>query len=371
MTSEPFEIFLVSIPGLETVVADEARVLGFPNPEVVAGGVRFLGHWKDVWRANLSLRCPSRVLARIGSFPVFHLAQLDKRARKFAWSAVLRSNVPIKVEVSCKRSKIYHAGAAAQRIERAIVESFGAPVSKAADLRLSVRIEDNFCTLSVDTSGEPLHRRGHKLSTGKAPLRETLAAAFLRQCNFNGEEPVLDPMCGSGTFVIEAAERARGLQPGRSRSFAFENLTSFDATAWENMRSSSISRDVGRHFFGSDRDAGAIKMATENAGRANVSAITGFNKHVISDVLPPTTQPGLIVINPPYGGRIGNRKLLYALYGSLGKTILNQFSGWRVGLVTSEPGLAMATELPFLQAKKPIQHGGLKIQLWRTEPLNL
>ena len=369
MTSEPFEIFLVALPGLENVVAEEAYEVGFKSAKVVQGGVSIVGDWPDVWRANLTLRCPSRVLARIGGFPVFHLAQLDKRARKFEWGATLRQDVAVNVEVSCKRSKIYHAGAAAQRIERAISESFGASVNKDADLRVMARIEDNFCTFSIDTSGEPLHRRGHKEATGKAPLRETLAAAFLRQCEFDGRESVLDPMCGSGTLVLEAAEMASGLLPGRRRSFAFEHLANFDPEVWKEMRIRQECYTQSIKFFGSDRDAGIIKNAIKNADRAGVSDITQFNHNAISDLSRPDTAPGLIMVNPPYGARIGNRKLLYGLYASLGKMLTNQFHGWRVGLITSEPGLAKATELPFVTPGEVVPHGGLKIQLWRTGPL--
>ena len=127
-----------------------------------------------------------------------------------------------------------------------------------------VRIEDDYCTFSVDTSGEPLHRRGHKEAVGKAPMRETLAALFLRQCGYDGAEPVLDPMCGSGTFVIEAAEMAAGLAPGRTRRFAFEDLAGFDAEAWAEMKQAP-SRGTDIIFHGSDRDAGAVKSAVANA----------------------------------------------------------------------------------------------------------
>jgi putative N6-adenine-specific DNA methylase len=372
--TDTFEIFLTAAPGLEAALLAEAKETGFAAAKSVPGGVTVQGNWREVWRANLCLRGAARVLARIGEFRAFHLAQLDKRARKFPWGDVLRQDVPIKVEVSTnKKSKIYHAGAAAQRVEKALIESFGATVSKEAALTLKLRIDDNMCQFSVDTSGEGLHKRGHKEAVGKAPMRENLAALFLRDCGFEGREAVLDPMCGSGTFVIEAAEIALGLVPGRSRSFAFEQLASFDAAAYGALKQELTPKAVVSTefaFFGSDRNAGAVEMASANAERTGVAGCTQFSQQAVSDLLPPEgVEPGLVIVNPPYGARIGNKKLLFALYGALGKTLMERFSGWRVGIVTSETSLAKATGLPFLPFGAPVAHGGLKIRLFKTDPL--
>ncbi|MCA3555859.1 class I SAM-dependent RNA methyltransferase [Aestuariivirga sp.] len=368
-TPPDFDIFLMAPPGLETALYDEVRQHRFKAAKQVAGGVQIKGTWKDVWRANLELRGCGHVLARIGSFRVTHLAQLDKHARQFPWGNVLRRDVPVRVEASCSRSKIYHSGAAAQRIARAIAEEFGAAIDEAADVAVKARIEDDLCTLSIDSSGESLHKRGHKQGVGKAPLRETLAALFLRHCGFTGDEPVVDPMCGSGTFVIEAAEIAANLNPGRTRHFAFEKLATFDAVAWERMKAAAQPRVPSVSFFGSDRDAGAIRMATENAKRAGVSAFTQFKQQPVSDFVPPQGPPGLVIVNPPYGARIGDRKPLFALYGALGQVLRERFSGWRVGLVTTEASLARATALPFLPTAPPVLHGGLRVMLHRTAPL--
>ncbi|TNJ42081.1 class I SAM-dependent RNA methyltransferase [Phaeobacter sp. B1627] len=370
-TETPFEIFLVATPGLEQVLCQEARTLGFLQARQVPGGVSFDGTWPDVWRANLLLRGATRVLARIGSFRAFHLAQLDKRARKFPWGETLLSDVPVKVEVvTNKKSKIYHAGAATERIERAITEELGAPISPDAEVTVKVRIDDNTCIFSVDTSGEGLHKRGHKVAVGKAPMRETLAALMLGACGYQGQEPVLDPMCGSGTFVIEAAEMARGLAAGRSRTFAFQSLATFDAGGWEAVRSAvAPPRDVPLVFYGSDRNAGVIEMGRQNADRAGVSEICQFTHAAVSDLQRPDGPVGLVIVNPPYGARIGNKKQLFAVYGALGETLRSRFSGWRVGIVTSDTQLARATALPFLPLGAPIAHGGLKVRLFQTGPL--
>lgn len=364
-----FEIFLVASPGLERVLGQEVREKGFERSSNLVGGVSLRGDWQDVWRANLELRGATRVLARIGAFRVSHLGQLEKRAREFNWSRVLRPDVSLRVEVTCRKSKIYHAGAAAQRIETAISEQLGAPISKEGEVTLKVRIEDNHCTLSVDTSGESLHKRGHKEFTGKAPMRETLAALFLRECGFAGDEPVIDPMCGSGTFVLEAAEIAAGLQPGRDRSFAFEKLASFDEVAFTEMRRSGPLNPETPVMRGFDRDAGSVQGAVANARRAGVDTQTVFENQPLSDLVRPSGPSGLVIVNPPYGARIGNRKQLFGLYGSLGKTLSERFAGWRVGIVTSDSGLARATGLPFLPPGPPVAHGGLKVKLFRTEAL--
>jgi putative N6-adenine-specific DNA methylase len=366
---DDFEIFLVAPPGLEAVLCEEVKAGGFNSPKLVMGGVTTRGGWPDIWRANLEIRGATRVLVRIGEFHAGHLAQLDKLARKFPWGQFLRADVPLQVEVSCKKSRIYHAGAAAQRIETAIREEFGAPVSKDAELCIKARFENNLCTISIDTSGDSLHKRGHKEAIGKAPMRETLASLFLRQCGYDGSEPVVDPMCGSGTFVIEAAEIAAGLNPGRTRSFPFEHLKSFDATAWKTMRDAKHAATPGHKFYGSDRDAGAIRMSLANAERAGVSALTVFAKQAVSELTPPDGPPGLVIVNPPYGTRIGDKKPLHALYAALGQTLRNRFVGWRVGLITTDSSLAKSTNLPFAPTKASVNHGGLRVYLYQTEKL--
>src|SRR5262245_19920858 len=216
-----------------------------------------------------------------------HLAQLDKRARKFPWGDFLRADVPVRVEATCKASRIYHSGAAAHRFKTAIREELGTAIADDAKVVIKIRIEDDLCTISIDTSGESLHKRGHKQEIGKAPMRETMAALFLRLCGYDGKEPVLDPMCGSGTFVIEADEIAMGLKPGRSRAFAFEYLKSFDAKAWQRMRASGAPVVPASRYYGSDRDAGAIRMSKANAERANVASCTVFQQLDVREVTPP------------------------------------------------------------------------------------
>lgn len=362
----PFEIFLSAPPGLEAVLAEEAAEAGLATPKAVAGGVLTSGGWPDVWRANLCLRGASRVLVRIAEFRAFHLAQLDKRAKKVDWTAYLPKGADVRVDVTCRASKIYHDRAARSRVAGAM-EAAGLKVTAEGAFRVMVRIEDDLVTVSLDTSGELLHRRGYKEAVGKAPMRETLAACFLRAAGYRGTETVVDPMCGSGTFVIEAAEIASGLAPGRARGFAFEAFPPFDAKAYDAIRREAglEARPTDCRFFGADRDDGAIRGSTANAERAGVSGVCTFTRAPVSALERPDGPPGLVMVNPPYGARIGDRKLLFGLYGSLGAVLKERFGGWRLGMVTSDGGLAKATGLD-LDAGPQVAFGGLKVRLYQA-----
>ena len=365
--NQTFEILLVAVPGLEATLAAEARGAGFAPARAVEGGVLVTGDWPEVWRANLVLRGASRVLVRVGAFRAMHLAQLDRRARKFPWADFLRPDVPVRVEATTRASKIWHAGAAVERIETAIRESLGAPISPDASVRVLARIEDDLCTLSLDSSGEPLHKRGHKLAVAKAPMRETMAAMFLAQAGFTGEESVLDPMCGSGTFPIEAAEIAAGLQPGRDRAFAFERFTTFEASAFAAMRAPAPMRVPGFRFYGRDLDAGAIRASRDNSARAGVADFTDFEQADVRTLAPPDGPPGLVTVNPPYAERIGEKREVQALYAALGETLRARFVGWRVGLITSDITLVHAARLRWDKPGAPVLHGGIRVRLWQAK----
>lgn len=358
--TDTLPLFLVVPPGLEAPALAEARDLGFPNAEAMTGGITLDGTWADAARLNRQTRCVTRILVRVARFRAMHLAQLDKRARKVDWS-MIPPGTEITVEATCRKSKIYHDRAAAQRIATALVDQAGAIVSKDAQLRIKARIEDDLCVISIDTSGAALHMRGHKQAVGKAPIRETMAAAMLRMCGYDGTVPLVDPMCGSGTFPIEAAEIALGLLPGRSRGFAMDALDLPAANVATPLPSSTQPM-----FYGFDRDTGAIRSATKNANTAGVADLCQFSQQPVSDLAPPDGPKGLIMVNPPYGARIGNRKLLFGLYGSLGKIVQDRFAGWAFGMVTSDPGLAKATGLN-LQISDPIAHGSLRVALYQAQ----
>jgi putative N6-adenine-specific DNA methylase len=231
-------------------------------------------------RANMVLRTAVRVLWRVASFRAMHLAQLDKRPEASVGGLAEAGGAGAGGGRVPRLAHLSRQGGAATRGGRA----GGGGVSRGPSrgIAVKVRIEDDLCTVSLDTSGEPLHRRGHKQFVGKAPLRETMAAAFLWQMGFDGTQTVVDPMCGSGTIPLEAAEIAAGLVPGRDRSFAFEAMVGGDRPGIEPLGALE-----GGRFFGFDRDQGAIQGALKNAERAGVATLCSFACQPLSALEPP------------------------------------------------------------------------------------
>ena len=366
MKPEEFEIFIACVPGLEHELLSEIKKNSFKQTKLMVGGVIFFGSWRDVWRANFYLRGATKVLVRFASFRATHLAQLDKISHKLNWENLLRYKKSFRVETVCRKSKIYHSDAASERISKAISNKIDATEDPNSSVIIKTRISSDICTISLDSSGEGLHKRGYKIATGKAPIRETLAALFLRRMNFDGSQVVYDPMCGSGTIVIEAAQIALGLPAGKNRTFAFMELPSFQKDEYEKLTKIKHKK-VNLKFYGSDRDKGAIQNSIQNSKKANVETICQFVTSSISEAIPPTQEPGIVLVNPPYGKRVGNRKNLFALYRSIGQTLSEKFVGWQVGIITSDPGLAKATELKFLNISNTVDNGGIKVQLYETK----
>ncbi|WP_306016185.1 class I SAM-dependent RNA methyltransferase [Oceanicaulis sp. MMSF_3324] len=369
MTQDRFDIFLACPPGLETALASELAENGFAKCHPGQGGVTIKGGWAEVWRANLQIRGATRVLAVLDQFKCQHLNQLEQLARQTPWPDLFHAGTPVKVEASCRKSRIYHNGAAAERVANAIARTALVAIRDDAAITVRVRIDHDTVTLSVDTSGEPLHKRGYKPAVAKAPVRETLAALLLREMGYDGRAPLLDPLCGSGTFVIEAAQLAAGLAPGRLRGFAFERLANFDRDAFMALRSRPPHARSDAPCFGLDRDPGAVRMATENAERAEVADRVQFSEGVIKNLQRPDCAPGWVVANPPYGARIGDKSAVFGVYKTFGAVMRERFSGWRAAFITTDEKMAKATGLAFDHTSAPIDHGGLKIRLYVTGEL--
>ena len=305
------QTYLVTQPGLEATTAAELRGLGLKVPRIGRGGLAVRMATTELYAANLHLRTASRVLLRVGEGHVENFAQLATLVEGVPWARWLRPDVGSStVKVACTRSRLNHTGA----VEERVLEQLGS----LGGGTIHVRIADNIATLSIDSSGEHLHRRGWRLETAKAPLRETLAAAVLLTSGWCGETPLHDPMCGSGTIVIEAALLAAGLAPGRNRSFAFEQWPEFRPDAWAAVRSRMPDpRPVSVSIVGTDRDAGAIDAARANAKRAGVADLVRFDVSAIGAVRP--AEGALIVTNPPYGNRVqgGDPRNLFAALGQI------------------------------------------------------
>lgn len=354
------ELFVVTAPGLEAVTAEELSSLGLAAEGVEAGGIRLRGDLSALWGLNLQLRTASRVLVRVAEFRAVGFQELEKRARRVPWSDFLPGGVApgaVEFEVTCRKSRLYHSGAVEARLRDALSEALRSP-GRGPGLplpapRFVARLLRNRLTLSADASGEHLHRRGYREAVGKAPLRETLAAAMLLASGWRGESPLLDPFCGSGTLPIEAALVADGIAPGLRRRFAFEGWRGVDpdegAAAREALRGGATAGPPGgaatdapgggHAIVGSDRDAGAVAAARENAARAGVEARVLFRQAPLSSA-PFPDPPGLLVTNPPYGHRVGEAETLRNLYARLGARLRSEWSGGEVVLLSADRALA-------------------------------
>jgi putative N6-adenine-specific DNA methylase len=220
------------------------------------------------------------------------------------------------------------------------------------------------CTVSADSSGALLHFRGYRQELAKAPLRETLAAAVLLGAGWSGDTPLADPMCGSGTIPIEAAMIARRMAPGRARSFAFLRWPHTDKKMWNRLLDSARAGELPKspvQIVGADRDAGAIAAARANAERAGVANDVIFVKQSIS-ALAPADGPGLVVVNPPYGVRVGDAGPLKDLYAQLGNVMRKQRSGWTLGLLSADRALERQTRLA-LEERFRTRNGGIPVRL--------
>ena len=369
--------FAVTAPGLEQLCASELADLGIRAlPE--EGGVAWKGSLESVARANLWLRTASRVIVRVAEFKATAFFELEKQAKQISWARWVTAASEVEFRVTCRKSKLYHSDAVAQRFATAVEwEVKGAKAvsgkeasdddesqSSANRQLFIVRFVRDVCTVSVDTSGALLHLRGYRQQIAKAPLRETLAAAVLLGAGWTGDTPFTDPMCGSGTIAIEAAMMARRMAPGRSRSFAFLKWPETDAAAWASLVNSARAGELPSSpvkIEGFDRDTGAIEAAMGNAARAGVSADIELGVQAIS-ALPHAEGPGLVAANPPYGVRLGDSTALRNLYAQFGKVVFSRRAGWDVALLSADRPLEAQTRLAF-EERLRTRNGGIPVHL--------
>ena len=361
------DCFAITAPGIEAVTASELHALGATIDATEPGGVSFRADALLLYRANLELRTATRVVKRVAQFEARTWFELERHAKKIPWDTLLGAGMVPEFEVTSRKSKLYHNRGIAERLERIVgMEGRAADAEPLRAARFQVRaVRDRF-TISADASGELLHRRGYRLETAKAPLRETLAAAMLLGCGWDGSVPLVDPFCGSGTIPIEAALLARRIPPGLNRRFAFESWPDFDAKLWAGVRADAASRILSDApgIVGSDRDAGAIEASRANAERAGVTANTEF-RNVSLSAVDPMPGPGLLLSNPPYGARIGEEKALRNLYAQLGNVARTRLPGWRVALLGANPRLEGQVGVPFREIWRT-NNGGIPVHLVAT-----
>jgi putative N6-adenine-specific DNA methylase len=372
--------FAACAVGLEPVLAEELRALAARRRRVEVGaaepgGVEFTSDDSGLYAANLQLRTASRVLVRVASFHASSFHELERRARRIAWEDFLPPGSAVGFRVSSRKSRLRHQEAVAERILAAAAErvpgvrpaapgaSDEAEQDEGAQL-VVVRLVHDQCTVSADSSGDLLHRRGYRLASAKAPLRETLAAAMLLASDWDGTAPLLDPMCGSGTIPIEAALLARRIAPGLARRFAFERWPSFEADRWQRLREGALERILPAApapILASDRDEGAVAAARANAARAGVAADLDIRRAAISAIEPPG-RAGWLVTNPPYGVRIGDPSGLRDLYAQLGNVARRHCPGWHLALLSAQAPLARQIGIP-LDCRLETATGGIPVRL--------
>ncbi|MEQ1503362.1 MAG: class I SAM-dependent RNA methyltransferase [Myxococcota bacterium] len=356
------DAFVVTAPGLEQVLAAELTALGAGAPtSIERGGVAIRVDRPTLYRIHLHARVAVRVWVRLGRFRAANLDQLGAAVRKLAWPDHVHPRQAVEVKIASSNSRIQGRGGAQRKVEVAIRDANRVPRRDpgrppTAPAEVLVRIDGDDVEVSIDASGERLNRRGWRRDTTEAPLRETLAAAVLDLAEWSADEPLVDPMCGSGTFPIEAATIARGIPPGSDRTFAFEAWPTHDRALWDALRAEPIVA-VGRPVIrGSDLDPGAIRAARDNARRAHVELDLRVSA-VDAVELPP--GPGLIVANPPYGARLRGAS---AVWESLGRWARERAIGWRIALVVPDPALLRLTGLELPRIAR-FDNGGIPVAL--------
>ena len=379
MTPPPqvLNCFAVVAPGLEAFAIAEAAALGL---KVVAepGGFAWEGSAESAMLANAGLRIASRVLVRLASFEARSFAELERHARKIEWNRVILPGEAVRFRVTCKKSKLYHSDAVAQRLADAVKRALPSVRAQGASLGdddaddasddaalIVVRVMRDRCTVSADSSGELLHRRGYRLASTRAPLRETIAAGMLAASGWDASSPLVDPLCGSGTIPIEAALLAGGIAPGASRTFAMERWPTVPARVGEDVRErlgSNLLKKPRAIIAASDRDAGAIAAANENAVRARVHDHIEFAIHALSAAVFPDAEHGWVVTNPPYGVRVGEPDRVRDLWAQLGNVLRERVPGWRLALLSPDTALERQLRIP-LRPAATLSNGGIPVRI--------
>lgn len=355
----PLDVFAIAAPGLAPLVAAECEALGFAPTAVSDAGVLLAVEPDALFLLNARLRIASRVLVRVAEFEARDFATLEKQAARLPWARYVASGMSVRLRVTCRKSRLYHSDAVAERVARGITgavenvevgtraagddDDATEGIAERAEQLIVVRLEHDRCTISVDSSGALLHRRGWRQAVAKAPLRETLAAAMLAGCGWHRDMALLDPFCGSGTIGIEAALMARNIAPGLSRAFALESWPGANAAVFAEHRLAlrrAVKTSAHAPIVLRDRDAGAIAATIANAERAGVTADIDVARGALTTTsLVEIAPSGLVLTNPPYGMRVSESADLRPLFARLGDVVregaatnASEAGAWSLGL---------------------------------------
>lgn len=357
--------------GLEAALAEELGAIGARRLQVLGGGVAWEGDWAACYRANLESRIATRVLWKVAEGRYRAEVDIYKLAYAVTWAKWFTPDDSIRIQVTAQKSPLKSLEFITLRVKDAVCDHFRTVAGRRPDVntaqpvvRIHVFLSADRATLYVNTSGEPLYKRGYKPAAVEAPLKENLAAGILRLSGWQPDEVLLDPMCGSGTFLLEAAQIALDIAPGLGRRFAFENLRHFDRKSWASLRSAAEQRRQPPRplaIHGSDIVGEWLRRSRINLDAAGLADCVQLERADLLERLPPAPA-GVMVANPPYGVRLAEADELAAFYPLLGDALKQRWGGWRCYFLSADPALA---KLIGLKASKrtPLFNGGLECRL--------
>ena len=372
--------FVSTLPGLEHVCRDELTAL-FTMKDVpsVKGGLTFQGRVHTCYIANLELRTANRILMRIETFKATNFRQLEKKLEKVPWELYVSIFNKCDIMVTAHHSRLYHTEAVKERVQKVLKERLsetdgtwtGEQKEVIFPQKLYIRAVGDLFTVSIDSSGDLLHKRGLKTEVGKAPIRESIAAAVLKLAGYTGGGILLDPMCGAGTFSLEGALMANRVPAGWFRTFAFTGWPCFRPARWEYIRreaQQSMIKIKDPVIFASDKDPRIcrnLKNVVQDSGLSNTVSVM---EQDFFDLRPCSQygsaangQGNLVVINPPYGRRLANKHQAVKLFKEICQKVKSDFRGWKIALIVPTKNLLHA--VPFRFTSHDFFHGGLHLRL--------
>jgi putative N6-adenine-specific DNA methylase len=357
--------------GLELLLCSDLVALGAQKVHGVEGGVHFSGDWSQCYRINLENRLASRILWRVSDTEYRSEQDIYQAAFNLQWQRWFDVGQTIRVNTTAIRCPLKSVEYITLLVKDAVCDRFRAHCNErpsvdtlTPDVRIHVFIEDSKLMLYLDTSGDALFKRGVRSHTNIAPIRENLAAGILRLSKWQPGTPLLDPMCGSGTFLIEAAQMSLNIQPGIARSFAFEKLKNFDASTWHEMREKAIAAQLPAtplEIYGSDLYGDALKTSSRNLIEAGLAECVELNQANILEISAPA-ESGILVANLPYGERMGELDELAELYPKLGDTLKKKFGGWTAYLFTADKAILKLMRLS-PSKRTPLFNGAIECRL--------
>ncbi len=367
-----FDFFAPCPRGLAEPLAQELAALGASNCKAADAGVSFQGPFELAYAANLHSRIASRILWRMAHFPYKKEDDIYAGAKAVPWGEHFLPERTFKVETNAHRSPVRSLDFVTLRVKDGVADAFREAIgrrpsvsSRDPDVRVHAFLDATTCTLYLDTSGEPLFKRGRRDRVGEAPLKKNLAAGILSIAGWTPGTPLSDPMCGAGTFLSEAAEMSLGWAPGRGRDFGFEKLLRFDARAWERMREKARALDKpvkSLPIYGSDLYGRSLGNAAINLREAGLEGAVTLKQANLLELRAPA-EAGLLVTNPPYGVRIGEKEKLAEFYPQLGTLLKQKFAGWKAFIFSGDPDLARLIRLK-PSRKTVLFNGALECRLY-------